>query len=67
MRRFTHFLAATITAFTITTHPCAAQSDAPAAEEVKAVAEQAYIHGLLHGTLQIYSPELPSPAIGGTN
>lgn len=27
-------------------HPCAAQADAPAAEEVKAIAEQAYIYGL---------------------
>ena len=27
-------------------HPCAAQADAPAAEEVKAVAEEAYIYGL---------------------
>jgi hypothetical protein len=46
MNRFTHLLAATVAAFTITAHPCAAQSDAPAAEEVKAVAEQTYIYGL---------------------
>jgi hypothetical protein len=46
VNRSPHFLAASIAALTLTIHPCAAQSDAPAAEEVKAIAEQAYIYGL---------------------
>ncbi len=46
MNRLYHFFAASIAAFAATMQPCAARADAPAAEEVKAVAEQAYIYGL---------------------
>ncbi|MFM2198121.1 MAG: hypothetical protein RLZZ505_1553 [Verrucomicrobiota bacterium] len=46
MIRSPHFLAACVAAFTATMHPCAAQADVPAAEEVKSIAEEAYIYGL---------------------
>ena len=46
MNCFPIFLAATIAAFTVTIRPCAAQADLPAVEEVKAIAEEAYIYGL---------------------
>lgn len=41
-----HFLVASIAAFTSAFHLCSAQTDAPTADEVKAVAEEAYIYGL---------------------
>lgn len=46
MNRSPHFLAASIAAFTAIAHPCTARADAPAAEEVKAIAEEAYAYGL---------------------
>jgi hypothetical protein len=46
MNRLSLLLATTIASFTSTFHPCSAQTDAPTADEVKAVAEEAYIYGL---------------------
>lgn len=46
MKRHSHFLAASIAALTSMMHPCVAEAEVPAAEEVKATAEQAYIYGL---------------------
>jgi hypothetical protein len=46
MHRHPHFLAASIAAFASIMQPCAARAEAPAAEEVKAIAEEAYIYGL---------------------
>jgi hypothetical protein len=46
VNRFPCFLATTIAAITITTHPCTAQADAPSVEEVKAIASEAHVYGL---------------------
>jgi hypothetical protein len=46
MNRFTHLLTASIAAIAITTNPCTAQADAPSADEVKAIAGDAYAFGL---------------------
>lgn len=46
MNRLSLLLVATLASFTATYHPCSAQTDAPSADEVKAVAEDAYIYGL---------------------
>jgi hypothetical protein len=46
VNRSSHFLAASIAAIASIMQPCAARADVPAAEEVKAIAEQAYIYGL---------------------
>jgi hypothetical protein len=46
MKRLSLLLAAILAAFTATIRPCAAQADAPTADEVKAVAEEACIYGL---------------------
>lgn len=46
MNRLSLLLAATLAAFTTTILPCSAQADPPTADDVKAVAEDAYIYGL---------------------
>lgn len=46
MNRLSLLLAATLASYTATIGPCSAQTDAPAADEVKAVTEDAYIYGL---------------------
>ncbi len=46
MIRIGLLLAATIASFTATIQPCSAQADEPTADEVKSVAEEAYIYGL---------------------
>lgn len=44
-RSFIH-LSLSIAAFAVTARPCAAQTDAPAVEEVRVIAEEAYAYGL---------------------
>jgi hypothetical protein len=66
MNRLSLLLAATLASFIATIHPCSSQTDAPTADEVKAVAEEAYIYGLplVMAYTASYDPSILPPGEG---